>query len=126
MSATLKNKSRHTVVIVLDHQAFANKESGWNRTTASFATQTAEGNRVVQEVRRAYPGSLTILPGEVVKDLHDAIVNCSQVPELISRGVLQVTHSDDEKSATAPSTSESAPVSAPRVKVAKEQPVVKD
>lgn len=90
MATTLKNKSRQPVVLVLDHAAFANKLSGWKRTTHQFAAQTEQGDRVVSEVRRSIPGSLTILPGESATGLHDAVVHCAQVPELVAKGILEV------------------------------------
>lgn len=90
MAATLKNKSRQPVVLVLDHPAFATKASGWNRTTAKFGATMEDGNRVVSEVRRAYPGTITLMPGESVPDLHPAIRSCSQVPGLVKAGVLEV------------------------------------
>lgn len=87
MTATLKNKSRQPVVVVLDHPAFANKASGWNRTTAKFGATMEDGSRVVSEVRRAYPGTITLMPGESVEGLHPAIRFCSQMPGLMKAGL---------------------------------------
>lgn len=95
MTATLKNNSKQAVVLVLDHPAFANKESGWQRSAAHFASTTEEGQRVVAEVRRSYAGSLTILPGESITGLHEAISSCAQVPQLVASKVLTVTIQPD-------------------------------
>jgi hypothetical protein len=94
MLATIKNESKQPVVLILDHQAFANKASGWKRTTAHFGSSNADGTRTVKEVRRSYPGTLTIQPGESVKDLHAAIVHCAQMPSLLARKVLSVTYAE--------------------------------
>lgn len=103
MTATLKNNSKQAVVLVLDHPAFATKESGWKRTAARFGTTTDEGARVVSEVRRSYAGSLTILPGEAIDGLHEAIASCAQVPALVASKVLTLTvQSDDEPPAVKP------------------------
>jgi hypothetical protein len=96
MSAILKNESKHPVVLVLDHAAFATKAAGWSRTTARFGFADDQGSRVVKEVRRAYPGSLTIFPGASTDPLHDAVVHCAQVPSLIAQRVLSVTHVADK------------------------------
>ena len=95
MAATLKNKSRQPVVLVLDHPAFADPANGWKRTTAKFGVTQEDGSRVVSEVRRAYPGTITLMPGESVTDLHPAIQSCSQVPHLVKTGVLTVTETPD-------------------------------
>jgi hypothetical protein len=95
VAATLKNNSKQAVVLVLDHPAFANKESGWSRGVGRFAASTEEGHRVVSEVRRSYAGSLTILPGESVEGLHEAIEHCSQVPALRAAKVLTLTIQPD-------------------------------
>lgn len=97
MAATLKNKSRQPVVLVLDHPVFANKASGMQRTATKFGSTEADGTRVVSEVRRTYPGTITILPGESVKDLHSAISLCSQVPSLVKSGHLQVTEQEEPR-----------------------------
>lgn len=88
--ATVKNISRQPVTVILDHPAFANTRSGWRRTSMAFASTSAEGGLTTQEVRRALPGSLTILPGQSVSDLHPAIIKCKQVPQLIQDKVLSV------------------------------------
>lgn len=90
MASTLKNESRQAVVVLLDHPAFLNRASGWHRSTAKFASTDENGTRLVEEVRRSYPGSLTLQPGEEVSGLHDAITGCSQVEGLIASKVLSV------------------------------------
>ena len=102
MSATVKNVSKHPVVLVLDHPAFANKDSGWRRGVAKFANTSELGGRTVTEVRRSYPGVITLMPGESVGELHPAIQKCSQVPALVARKVLAISHQDDKPTATQP------------------------
>jgi hypothetical protein len=114
MSATLKNKSRQTVVLVLDHPTFATKAHGWQRTTAKFASVDASGNRTVTEVRRSYPGSLTLLGGQEISGLPAAVAFCAQMPELLANGTLAFTLQDDAPVATAPTAPAPAPAPAPR------------
>lgn len=90
MSVTVTNTSRQPVNVVLDHPAFFTKEAGWQRTTASFRSSDEDGNITTQEVRRAFPASLTLMPGESVSELHAAFAKCTQVPALIARKVLSV------------------------------------
>lgn len=97
MAATLKNKSRQPVVVVLDHPVFATKANGMVRTSAKFGSTEADGTKNVTELRRTYPGSITILPGESVPDLHSAIALCSQVPGLVKSGVLQVIEQEEPR-----------------------------
>lgn len=91
MSATLKNKDRQPLVLILDHPAFHSKAHGWTRTTAKFGLALADGGRSVKEVRRAYAGTITLQPGESISGLHEAIENCSQVPLLRATGKLELT-----------------------------------
>lgn len=101
MSATLKNKDRQPLVLMLDHPAFATKAYGWKRTTAKFGLALADGGRSVREVRRSYAGTLTLMPGESVSGLHEAIEHCSQVPLLRKRGLLELTIQAGEPDAEA-------------------------
>lgn len=112
-TATVTNLSRQMVQLILDHPAFFTKQAGWQRTTATFANYTEEGARQVEEVRRTYPATLSILPGQSVSDLHPAIVNCSQVPALIAARILQVK------------TNESSPDAKPEAKPAATKPDTK-
>lgn len=116
-TTALKNKSKQSVVLVLDHPAFATRASGWQRATASFASAQEDGTRAVQDVRRTYAGSLTIAPGETVKGLHPAIANCSQVPGLVRSGVLVL--SDEEEAEQAKQQAGDKP--APKSKISKEE-----
>ena len=102
MASTLKNESRQAVVIMLDHPAFSTRASGWQRATAKFASSEENGARTVAEVRRTYPGSLTLQPGEEVSGLHDAIVRCSQVAGLVATKVLTVRVEPRAKAEVAP------------------------
>lgn len=95
MAAIIKNESRQPVVLILDHPAFANKADGWVRSTAHFAAQSEDGRRSVKEVRRAYPGSLTLLPGESSAPMHEAVVRCAQFPGLLSKKVVSVSYQAD-------------------------------
>jgi hypothetical protein len=95
--ATVRNISKQTVTIILDHAVFATKAAGWQRTSVQFGQYTEGGARVVADVRRSYPGSLTILPGQSVSDLHPAISKCSQVSELVGRKVLVVSNDEERK-----------------------------
>lgn len=104
MLATIKNVSKQPVTLILDHPAFLNRESGWTRSTAKFASTTDEGARVVNEVRRSYPGTVTILPGQSLEEVHPAIQNCVQVPALLARKVLTITFQDDPTPEAKPST----------------------
>ena len=104
MPSTLKNESRQAVVIVLDHPAFQTKAHGWQRTSAAFASQAEDGARSVAEVRRSYPGTLTLQPGEEAAGLPDAIEHCSQVPGLKKSRVLSIRR---EKPSTAQEEAES-------------------
>lgn len=88
-TATVKNLSKQLVTVILDHGAFANADSGWRRGTASFANGPT-GGRVVSEVRRSFPGVLTIAAGETVKGLHPAVRNCLQVQNLVAQRILSV------------------------------------
>lgn len=88
MGTTIRNLTNHPVVIVLDHTAFQNSDSGWRRDTAKFASQQLDGSRAVVELRRSYPGTLRIEAGGKVEGLHPAIVKCAQVATLIERKVL--------------------------------------
>lgn len=99
MTTTVKNISKQPVVLVLDHPAFATKANGWNRTAMHFGSSTGDGRRVVTEVRRSHPGSITIMPGETVTDLHAAVANCSQVAGLVAQRILEVTDQDTQPSA---------------------------
>jgi hypothetical protein len=96
MPATLKNISKQPVTVILDHPAFLNTKSGWQRSTAKFANG-ATGDRDVVEVRRSYPGTLTLQPGESARELHPAIINCSQVMNLVASKVLSVTTTEEKK-----------------------------
>jgi hypothetical protein len=95
MPATLKNISNTPVTVILDHAAFLNTKSGWRRSTATFANMADDGSRAAREVRRSYPGSLTIQPGQEISDLHPAIARCAQVPNLVARKILSVTVLDE-------------------------------
>lgn len=97
MLATLKNVSRQPVTIILDHAAFKNRDSGWSRGTVKLAKTDDQGSRVVSEVRRAYPGQITLMPGQSETDLHPAIQHCLQVPALIARRVLALTFTDADE-----------------------------
>jgi hypothetical protein len=101
MSATLKNKDRQPLVVMLDHPAFATKAHGWRRTTAKFARHTDEGGRITTEVRRAYPGTLTLQPGESIEGLHEAIQHCSQIPALRAKRLVEITIQEDSRVAIA-------------------------
>jgi hypothetical protein len=92
MSATITNKSKQPVVLILDHPEFARK-----RTTASFGQTNEAGVRSVTEVRRSHPSTLTIFPGQSVEGVHSAVVNCAQVANLLASKGLHVTHDDQEK-----------------------------
>lgn len=110
MPATLKNISNAPVTVILDHAAFLNTKDGWRRSTAKFANMSEEGARTTREVRRSYPGALTIRPGEEVADLHPAIAKCAQVPGLIKSKILSLTLQDDPT----PAKSEPEPTEAPQ------------
>lgn len=97
MGTTIRNLSNHAVVIVLDHAAFQNSDSGWRRATAKFASQNEDGSRSVLEHRRSYPGTLRIEAGASISGLHPAITRCAQVATLIERKVLVA--SEDKPSA---------------------------
>lgn len=115
MPATLKNISNGPVTLILDHAAFLNSKDGWRRSTAKFANMGEDGGRSTREVRRSYPGTLTIQPGAEVTDLHPAIAKCSQVPNLIAGKVLSLTLTDEPTKAPPPAAAESKPRSKPRL-----------
>lgn len=96
-TASVTNLSRHAVQLILDQPAFFTKQAGWQRTTATFANYTEDGSRQVAEVRRAYPATLTLLPGQTVDKLHPAITKCSQVPLLVANRVLAVKIVEEKK-----------------------------
>ena len=95
-TATITNISRQLVTVILDHAAFRNKESGFQRGIATFANYTEDGTRQVESVRRAYPPSLTLQPGESVSDLHPAVTKCSQVPALIAGRIVKVQFNEEK------------------------------
>lgn len=100
LQATVRNLSRQTQTIILDHPAFLNRQSGWTRTTAKFGNATADGAYDIREVRRAYPGSLTLQAGESVSGLHPAIQKCMQVQSLVAQRVLAIDLKHTEEPAS--------------------------
>lgn len=91
MASTVRNESRHAVVILLDHPAFGRK-----RACATLASRGQDGSNVVAEVRRSYPESIMLQPGSEATDLDDAIAQCSQVPALVAAKVVSVRKQDNK------------------------------
>jgi len=82
-TVTIKNESRVRVDIILDHPAFHTKAAGFKRATVRVASRGYTGSSV-QDVRRTYHGTLTLMPGESAAGLHPAIENCMQVRTLLN------------------------------------------
>lgn len=79
-TVTLINRSKTMQVIVLDHPIFRDKKWGYKVTSAVAIDVGKGGNRV----RRAMPGSLTLMPGGRVQGLPPAIAKVTQVVALLT------------------------------------------
>lgn len=90
VTATVTNISRQMVQIILDHPAFADRRHGWQRTTVDIGFADDNGQRRIETQRRAYPGTVTILPGQSLEGMHPAVKSCSQVPGLVANRVVTI------------------------------------
>jgi hypothetical protein len=82
-TVTLINRSRTAHVIVLDHPAFRDKKWGYRVSNAVVIDDSATGLRSERSVRRALPGSLTLMPGARIEGLPPAIAQVTQVAALL-------------------------------------------
>jgi hypothetical protein len=99
---TLVNKSRVTHVIVLDHDAFRTTRFGFEVKTLDFA-DVRDGTRGTRKVRRATPGSLTLLPGASIEGLPPEIRQVPQVAALLQQRQVVIESPRGDSKSTAPS-----------------------
>ena len=76
---TLVNLTRRSQVIQLDHAAFRNRESGFQKIAMTVIDESPTGARSRRTFKQAVPGSITVPAGGEVSGLHPAIKNCAQV-----------------------------------------------
>lgn len=118
----LKNLTRRTHVIVLSHAAFRDKRYGFKVTHVLGVDTDRDGNSTRREVRRALPGSLTLLPMSSSEPLHPAIAKEPQVAALLAAravAILPYTAPEAPQETVAHETLHSG--TSRRVRVAKRQ-----
>ena len=79
----LINTSCRTHVIVLDHEVFRSKKYGFTVVNQTAHDEARSGVRTTRMVRRALPGSITLLPAQRIEGLHPAIEKVPQVAALL-------------------------------------------
>jgi hypothetical protein len=102
----LINKSKRPHVIVLDHAAFRSKRYGFTIGSMVVSDHSADGTVSRRSVRRAVPGSITLLPGASSEPLHAAVRHVRQVKVLTARGELSIEDAPESKEDSAKSKKE--------------------
>lgn len=103
----LVNKSKRLQSIVLDHAAFRTKRYGFAIGSMEVTDHGADGTVSRRAVRRAVPGSITLLPGASSEPLHAAVRHVKQVKGLVARGDLAIEDAPDSKDQPASKDAES-------------------
>lgn len=98
MSTTIINVSKRRKIISLDHPAFYSGRYGFRRRvirTSDLNPKT--GVRGVLEQRKGTPGTLTLLAGQRLEGLPDAIVGVPDVKRLRAAGDIRLEVAPDPK-----------------------------
>jgi len=92
MATTIENVSRRRQIISLDHPAFWHKRFGYRRVVVRASDHNPRtGSRGMRETRKGCAGVITLLRGESVTGLPDAIAAVPDVRRLRAAGAVKLT-----------------------------------
>lgn len=98
MSTTIINVSKRRRIISLDHPAFYSRRYGFRRRVIRTSDHNPKtGVRGVLEQRKGTPGTLTLLVGQRLEGLPDAIAGVPDVKRLRAAGFIRLEVVADAK-----------------------------